>query len=372
MSRFSFSSSDRLLMHDANHQPVGALRDWLCQILSFSPPLQVKLKKEYLENRRSIDSLTENDLWKNIRFALSTFPKAYCVTDALDEMDQGNDDFLHTLVELGHWHPANVKVLILSRPVVAVESPLRPFLVPSVRLEESLVDIDIATYVKYRLQNSSVPERYWNLITEAVPGRANGLFLHARLSMDAFLKPGADVQDVLMKLPADLNVMYNDLLREHTKRSNVPDDLQLLILQSITHATRPLRLLEVAELIKATHAPVGNCSLKEIKDLVRAACGPLLQILHDETVSVVYHSFTEFLKGFTRSTVHYSSTYPVLEAGPTNQHLAIACLDYLTSGCLDKLEIKKRTNQSEFFFPKKDEQSGIRFRFPFLEYAAHN
>ncbi|GLI72424.1 hypothetical protein PoHVEF18_000600 [Penicillium ochrochloron] len=357
---------------DANHQPVGALRDWLCQIIPFSPPLQVKLKKEYVENRRSIDSLAANDLWKNIKFALSAFPKAYCITDALDEMDQGNDDFLQDLVELGHWRPASLKVLILSRPVVAVESVLRPFSVPFIRLEESLVDMDIAMYVQHRLRNSSVPEEFWNLITEAVPGRANGLFLYARLSMDAFLKPGADAQDVLKRLPADLNVMYNDLLREHAKRSNVPDDLQLLILQSITHATRPLRLLELAELIKATHAPVGNCSLKEIKELVRAACGPLLQVLHDETVSVVHHSFTEFLKGFTRSTAHDSSTYPILETGPTNQRLAKACLDYLTSGCLDNLEIKKRKKDHEFFFPKKDQQSGIRLQFPFLEYAATN
>lgn len=357
---------------DANHQPVGALRDWLCQILPFSPPLQVKLKKDYLNNRRSIDSLATHDLWKNIKFALSAFPKAYCVTDALDEMDQGNDDFLQALVELGHWRPANFKVLILSRPVVAVESPLRPFAVPFLCLEESLVDMDIAVYVQHRLQNSSVPEEYWNLITEAVPGRANGLFLYARLSMDAFLKPGADAQVVLKNLPVDLNVMYNDLLREHARRSNVPDELQLLILQSITHATRPLRLLEVAELIKATHAPVGNCSLKEIKDLVRAACGPLLQILHDETVSVVHHTFTEFLKGLTRSTAHDSLTYPILETGPTNQRLAKACLDYLMSGCLDNLETKKRDEDQEFFFSKRDQQSGIRLQFPFLEYAATN
>ncbi|KAJ5145345.1 hypothetical protein N7448_002737 [Penicillium atrosanguineum] len=357
---------------DANHQPVAALRDWLCQILPFSPPLQVRLKTEYLDNSRSIDSLSVNDLWKNIKFALSAFPKAYCVTDALDEMDQGNDDFLQALIELGQWRPANLKVLITSRPVVAVESPLRPFSVPSLRLEEQLVDTDIAAYVQYRLRNSSVPNEYWNLITEAVPGRANGLFLYARLSMDAFSTPGADPQDTLKKLPVDLNIMYNDLLREHTKRSNVPNDLQLLVLQFITHATRPLRLLEVAEMIKATHAPIGNCSLKEIKNLVRAACGPLLQVLHDETVSVVHHSFTEFLKGFNRPAALDDSTYPILEAGPTNQRLAIACLDYLTSGCLEKLEIKKRKKNDEFFRPKKAQQSEIRLQFPFLEYAATN
>ncbi|KAJ5366647.1 hypothetical protein N7541_000588 [Penicillium brevicompactum] len=357
---------------DANHQPVAVLRDWLCQLLPFSPALQVRLKDVYLDKSRTIDSVSVNDLWKDIRFALSTFSKAYCVIDALDEMDQGNDDFLQAVVELGQWRPANIKVLISSRPVVAVESPLRPFSVPFIRLDEQLVDIDIAAYVQHRLQNSSVPEEHWSTITEAVPGRANGLFLYARLSLDAFTKPGADPQDVLKKLPKDLNVMYDELLREHAKRSNVPDNLQLLILQSITHATRPLRLLEVAEMIKATHTPLETSSLKEIKNLVRAACGPLLQILHDETVSVVHHSFTEFLKGMTRTAPLSVSAYSILEAGPTNHRLAIACLDYLMSGCLENLEVKKRNKYDDFYHPKKAAHSELRLRFPFLEYAATN
>ncbi|KAJ5784770.1 uncharacterized protein N7503_009982 [Penicillium pulvis] len=359
---------------DANHQPVAVLRDWLCQLLPFSPPLQVRLRDEYLQKKRPINTLALSDLWKDLKFALSVFPKVYCVIDALDEMDQGNDGFLHSLAELGQWRLESVKVLITSRPVVAIESPLRPFHIPHIQLDERLVDKDIAAYVQYRLRNSSVPHDYWHLVTEAVPGRANGLFLYARLSMDAFVRPGADPQVVLETLPADLNVMYNNLLREHATRSTVPNEFQLLILQLITHATRPLRLLEVAEMAKATHEPFKfeDCSLKGIKNLVRATCGPLLQIHHDETVSVVHHSFTEFLKGFTREKPLYDSSYPILEAGPTNKRLAEACMDYLTSGCLDKLEIKKRSKEDEFYHPKKAQQSGTRLQFPFLEYAAAN
>jgi ankyrin repeat protein len=287
-------------------------------------------------------------------------------------MDQGNNDFLLSLAELGQWRPANVKVLITSRPVVEVESPLRPFHIPYLQLDGRLVDVDIAAYVQHRLRNSSVPHEYWDLVTEAVPGRANGLFLYAKLSMDAFVNPGADPKEVLKTLPIDLNVMYNNLLREHTKRSNVPDKFQLLLLQVVTHATRPLRLLEVAEMAKATHGPFEEYTLKEIKNLVRAACGPLIEILHDEIISVIHHSFTEFLQGFTVSKPLDHSTYSVLEAGPTNQRLAIACMDYLTSGCLDKVEIKQRFNKDEFFHPKKGQQSGTRVQFPFLEYAAAN
>lgn len=357
---------------NANHEPVAALRDWLCQILPFSPPLQIRMKEEYLKKRRDIHSLALGDLWKDLKFAMSAFSKVYCVTDALDEMDQGNDDFLHSLAELGQWRPANVKVLITSRPVIAVESPLRKFNIPYVQLEDRLVDMDIAAYVRHRLRNSTIPHEHWDVVIGAVPGRANGLFLYAKLAMDAFVDRRNDSRLVLEKLPADLNVMYNDLLRDHAKRSNVPAEFQRLVLQFATHATRPLRLLEVAEMAKASHTPFQHYSLKEIKDLVRAACGPLIQVLHDETVSVIHHSFTEFLKGSTRSKHLEDSAYPILEVGPTNKRLAVACMDYLASGCLDKIEVKKRSDEEELFSPKKWQQSDTRLQFPFLEYAATN
>lgn len=90
---------------DANHRPIAALRDWLCQILSYSSPLQGKLKG-YLGRR--LESLSPSDFWKDLKLALESFPRVYCVTDALDEMDEGNDGFLHSLAELGEWRPSNV------------------------------------------------------------------------------------------------------------------------------------------------------------------------------------------------------------------------------------------------------------------------
>ena len=359
---------------DANHKPIAALRDWLCQALSYSPPLQVKLKK-YLDQGKALDTLSPADLWNDLKIALGSFSRTYCVTDALDEMDQGNDEFLRVLVELGRWRPANVKVLMTSRPVVSLETSLRPFSIPQIRLEERLVDLDISAYVQHKLRSSSIPREQWKVIEEAIPGRANGLFLYAKLSMDAFLEPGANAQDVLKELPIDLNAMYNQLLREHAKRSNVPAAFQLLVLQFVTHATRPLRLLEIAEMMHTIPVSSSDRNLKDTKDLVRAACGPLLEILPDETVSVVHHSFTEFLKGLTRSHAVGDSGYPMLKAGPTNSRLAVACLDYLRSGCLDNLEVTKRElnkGDSTFVRRREQKQREVRLQFPFLEYAAKN
>ncbi|KAJ6024580.1 hypothetical protein N7540_005377 [Penicillium herquei] len=354
---------------EANHKPIVALRDWLCQILDYSPPLQVKLH-QCVEEKRSLDDLSPMDLWDDLKMALSGLTSVYCVTDALDEMDLGNDDFLHGLVDLGRWRPKNIKVLMTSRPIARLETSLRSSMIsiPQIRLEERMVDLDIGAYVQYKLRSSSIAKEHWSVIEEAIPGRANGMFLYAKISMDAFLEPGADVQEVLKALPMDLNTMYNELLQEHSRRSNVPFELQLLILQFVTHATRPLRLLEIAEMIN-TRETNSNRALKETKDLVRAACGPLLEILPDETVSVIHHSFTEFLKGDTRSKSSDSSKYPILEAGPTNSQLASACLSYLRAGCLDNLDLEQGIPDQ---IRRQAGKREFRLQFPFLEYASKN
>lgn len=368
---------------DANHDPSALLRDWLDQVLIYSPPLQKKLK-DYVQSSRLLSSMSMEDLWKDLRTALAGLhEKVFCIADALDEMDHGNEVFLRSLASLGGWKPEKIKVLITSRPVPSVEVPLRKVKSLSVRLQESIVDIDIAQFVQSSLNSSSVSLQDRRLIEEAVPGRANGLFLYAKLAMDSFLESNADVARVLRSLPTDLNEMYERLLREHSHRSGVPDDVQLLILQWVTHATRPLRLLELAEMLSVTHGPGANKTLESSKDLVRSACGPLLEILPDETVSVVHHSFTEFLKGMTRSVG--DGDYPILMSGPTNANLGVSCLAYMSAGCLDEIKTLQKENTvssrrkiSDWDYPSWDEpklskeEVQMRLKFPFLAYVTTN
>ncbi|KAK4031963.1 ankyrin-2 [Parachaetomium inaequale] len=372
---------------DANHEPVHLLRDWLDQILEYSPPLQRDLKV-YIDDERSdlnrkLESLGIDDLWKHLKTALAHMPRVYLVADALDEMDKGNDEFLKALARLGLWKPREVKVLITSRPVNTVEAPLREFPVLRIRLEERLVDVDIATYVQHSLESSTISPEDRTLIKVAVPGRANGLFLYAKLAMDAFLEPNSDVRQVLKTLPTDLNAMYTDLLREHAQRSGVPSDIQRLLLCWVTHATRPLRLIEIAEMLSVTYNTAGRQhDLKSAKGLVRVACGPLLEIHLDETVSVVHHSLTEFLLGSTRSvadvTDESSQSFPILMPGPTHEQLALSCIRYLQSSrCLDRFSNVEKTEQDDSPYwrdsasPRK-RHNALRLKFPFAEYACKN
>ncbi|KAF9767657.1 hypothetical protein IL306_015141, partial [Fusarium sp. DS 682] len=170
---------------DANHRPINLLRDWLDQILVYCPPLQSTLKA-YVDEGRSLDSISINELWRHLKTALASIPRVYCVADALDEMDDGNSEFISQLAELGHWKPSCVKVLLTSRPTANVEAAMRGMKSLDLRMEEKLVDIDISIYVRYCLSGTSLSERDQQLVKEAVPGRANGLFLYAKLAMKAF------------------------------------------------------------------------------------------------------------------------------------------------------------------------------------------
>jgi hypothetical protein len=327
---------------DANHEPAALLRDWLDQVLIYSPPLQKKLK-QLVKDQRSLDSVSMDDLCGYLRLAFHNLPdKVFCVADALDEMDRGNGQFLRALSALGQWLPCKVKIIMTSRPVATIEEDLRKADLLRLRLDENMVDRDISSYVERNLQASNISSSGQDLVREAVPGHANGIFLYAKLAMDAFLAPDAEVDAVLRCLPADLHAMYTKLLREHAIRSGVSPDIQLLILQWVTHATRPLRLLELAEIVRITTSQTkggyASLDIKTAKEIVRAAAGPLLEILPNETVCVIHHSFTEYLKCMTRS--ESDDGYPVLRHGSTHGRLALACLEYLKAGCLDTIVVR--------------------------------
>ncbi|KAH7270720.1 ankyrin repeat-containing domain protein [Fusarium redolens] len=346
---------------DANHRPINLLRDWLDQILIYCPPLQATLKA-YVDECRDLDSISTDELWRHLRTALASIPQVYCVADALDEMDHGNSEFVNQLAELGNWKPSSVKVLLTSRPTANVEAAMRGMEFIDLRMDEKAVDIDISTYVRYWLSGTSLSARDQQLVKEAVPGRANGLFLYAKLAMKAFLEPEADIHETIRKLPLGLDDMYIGILREHARRSGISENTQVMILQWVTHATRPLRLLELADMLKTVDGSRFSDSLKENKDLVRTACGPLLEILPDEAVSVVHHSLTEFLVGTSRTV--RTHVYPVLDSSPTHYDLALTCLRYLCSGWLQN----ETLTPSETIHRERNRNVDL----PFAAYAIKN
>jgi hypothetical protein len=231
-----------------------------------------------------------------------------------------------------------LKLVITSRPISTIERIVRNLRRLDIRLSKEAVNPDISTYLRHRLGCSTLPVERHDAIMNEVLKKADGLFLYAKLSMDTIsgLETLTEITETLTRMPVNLSVMYSNLLREHIGRTGLPEGLYILVLQLVTHATRPLRLLEISDCVKVTQPQYGK-DTGTIKSLIGTSCGPLLEVLPDETVRVVHHSLTEYLFGLTRASA--DKDIPVFEPGPTHNLLALLCLSYLQAGCLDTMKI---------------------------------
>ena len=132
---------------ETNNNPEALLRDWLAQVLKYSQPLQPELSA-----RKSRDPLTQNlllaELWRYLRRGLMYSPKIYCVIDAIDEMNPERlEPLIRSLDELGRWRPAEIKLIVTSRPVAVIEKILsRGVKTLDVRLDKKRLEGDSALY----------------------------------------------------------------------------------------------------------------------------------------------------------------------------------------------------------------------------------
>lgn len=367
-----------------NQTPRSLVRDWMSQMLNYSPLLQSKLRK-FLDDNRKLDSVAFDELWQVLLDALSSLPQVYCVVDALDEMNVGNESFLSLLVQLGQESRSSVKLLMTSRPVPRIEAILKDPSVLQIALRQQFVDEDIAIYVNRRLSDAHILQERSFEIQQTICNKAEGLFLYARLMMDDILESGKydtneGVWDILTKVPSGLGDMYSRMLLDHSARSGVSQQLQLLILKLWIHASRPLRLLELASIIdflRSSDHP--NLTVKatsvasDTKSIIRAACGPLLEILEDETVSIIHHSFTEFLtdneSNRSQGELNTGNLFPKINSTTAHKDMATVCIKYMISDWLDDWELSGRASRRNRKGPPAN-LGAVRIKNPFLAYAS--
>ncbi|KAJ0415115.1 ankyrin repeat-containing domain protein [Aspergillus carlsbadensis] len=355
----------------ANHGPNSLVRDWLAQLLGYSPSLQKTLKD--LRSRTSrVQDVAFNELWHVLLDTLGSLKKVYCVVDALDELDTNHTaDFLPRLVALGQLAPDRVKLIMSSRPLPHIQKVLNDPSVLEIRLENTQVNKDIAIFVDYRLRQAqpNLSERVLLKIKQAVGNRVHPSFLYARLLLNELLEKHSaedwsddSVRQSLVSIPTSLEDLYTHMLAEHSRKASVPQDRQVLILKLVTHATRPLRLLEIATVLDFLSMGSGpDDAYPDTKAMTRMSCGPLLEILEDETVAIIHHSLTEFLTDQTRTGTG-PEVFPVIDSQETHQLMAEICLKYLSAAELPKGD----TAESES--PKDLKRAQMKH--PFTDYAA--
>lgn len=316
-----------------NHSARYLIRDFASQLLPHSQSLLSSLT--VLSKSCGIQGIEHNGLWDTLVDSIGRTEKVYLVVDALDEMDEDDWAIIDRLTQLGNRQGSMTKLFVTSRPIPRIEETLRVLQVPYIRLDPTLTHPDVARYVAVSTHTSDCvisPEKE-DIVRQVICERAKGLFLHARLVIDALvegLKAGRITEetlpDSLDRLPYNLKDVYEELLKEHSRRSGVSSEQQARILMCVTKAKRPLRLIELGSLIAHMR---GSEDLSEGKTLARASCGTLLEILEDETVSVIHHSFTEFLYDETRASS--PGSFPVIDDVTAHAMLAVLSLQYLDS-----------------------------------------
>ena len=351
-------------------RPQALVRDWLDQLLNYSPLLQHRLKS-YIGQNFQTNPVPITTLMNHLRNAFSELrDPIFCVIDDLDELETEHDSFLQELGTLIKCRPGHVKTLVTSRPGPQVRAFLQNIPSLLLSLREDLVSLDISCYIQRITATSAIPHHQWHTIEQAVSRKAKGVFIFARLAMDALVEPDADIEALLSQLPNDLENLYSGLLKEHRRRCDVSQAIQELILEFVTHATRPLRPLELADMLQhfSPHETPGN--RKDAQTMVLQACGSLLGVLADGTVTFIHDSFAEYFK----STRGGDLGQPILSS-PAHGRLGRVCLAYLmASGCLDQLgrnfdrsDGTSRVNRRSM---TDATLANMRSQFPFYDYAA--
>ncbi|KAH7178395.1 ankyrin repeat-containing domain protein, partial [Fusarium sp. MPI-SDFR-AT-0072] len=350
----------------ANFSPRALIQDWLAQLLPHSPKLQFALQSRLQD---SLDDTSDNELIQLFLDGVLCVPKLYCVGDALDEMSTDSTPILERLNGLATHRPRSLKLLMTSRPSRTLQSTLRDSSIVHISLQQRLVDVDIHSYLNHRFDNAPTLEYHRQAkkdLINMVAQKSEGLFLYAKLTMDQVedsLQSDAapNIRDLEASLPVGLGQTYTSMLAKQRGEPGVTIDVQVLILEAVIHASRPLRLNELASLLKCVRPDITQSSA--FKSLIAASCGPLIEILEDETLQVIHHSFTEFLRGDTRSASTVgASDFPIIDSLQAHKHMAMNCLVYLQSGSL--LLESEQSNNSAY--------RSARLRHPFLSYAVEN
>ena len=175
----------------------------------------------------------------------------YVVVDALDEC-RDRRSFAEGMKEIRSWNQANLHIFITSSRETEIEDILSCLVTDTIFLEESVVDKDILTYVRYQLQNdarlSNWSEKIQEEVETALVNGANGMFRWVECQLDAIrvcMKLGL-LRKALRSLPQTLDETYARILIQ-IPEEHVEDARR--ILSCLICAFGPLAIEEIADIL---------------------------------------------------------------------------------------------------------------------------
>ena len=241
---FDFQSRDKQLFQ-------GVLNSVILQISWQNIEALELLKDLYNVHSRGLSRPNLKDLKLALRQMIERSKSLYIIVDALDECLE-RQDLLQFLSELRSWNSANTHVFVTSRKEEDIKDVLNPLATHQIPLEESVIQEDIATYVKHHVQNdyrlSKWTENVRNDIENALLKGAKGMFRWVECQLDALrgcMKLGS-LRHALVSLPKTLDETYSRILNG-IREEYLLDAHRILSL--LIYSYHPLDLNEVSSAI---------------------------------------------------------------------------------------------------------------------------
>jgi hypothetical protein len=186
----------------------------------------------------------------------SAVPNPVCVVDALDECENEQDrkQFLRLIIRTScriKWLISSRNITEIERELQAIDSSQRLSLELKANAEYVARSVDL--YINNSVRNIEAlrgDDELLISVTNTLKRKANGTFLWVALVVEQLRDAKhRNVKDVLEKMPAGLENLYDLILQQLTKQED--KDAHRILLSTVTAAERPLRLEELLTFLKS-------------------------------------------------------------------------------------------------------------------------
>ncbi|KAF0318128.1 ankyrin repeat protein [Colletotrichum asianum] len=343
---------------------LSSLIKQLARSLGVIPDGLVRLHKD---NKRAGTVPSAQELFDVLCLICDSYSTLFFLIDALDECQADScSALISALLSLLARRLTVVKIFATSRFVPEIEKRFDKAL----KLEIKATNEDIHRYIQHRLPQ--IPVRLTETpglqdrITGEISNVVDGMFLLAQLYLEA-LKDATSVREIISALGSfkhkgvdkvgnkcQLSHVYDEAYRDAMKRiqGQTPNrrDLGTRVVSWITHASRPLTVLELrhALAVDTNQNEVDYENIRDV-DVVLSVCAGLVTI-EDESmiIRLVHYTAQEF---FQRASETYFPGYHAIMASICVKYV---CIVYHSPGYRDRFNLWDKSSS-----------------YPFLSYASH-